>query len=61
MEVLQILHLHFVRVGTVSHKLSSLSVYDLSYDFSEPTIRDPGVVEYCGFHQNVYFHLCSDK
>ena len=34
-----------IRVGTVSHKLSSLSPYDLSYDLSGPTTRDPRVVE----------------
>jgi len=42
--MLQIVHLHFVCVGTVSHKLSSLSLYDCSHDLSGPTTRDSGVV-----------------
>ena len=56
MEVLEILHLHFLCVGTVSHKLSSLSLYD--YDLGStthrPHVRDPGVVDH-GFQQNMYF------
>jgi len=45
MEVLQILHVHFVRVETISHKFSSLSLCDLIYDLSILTTRDLGVVE----------------
>ena len=44
MEVLQILHLHFVCIGTVSHKFSSWSHHDLSYDLSRPTTSDLVVV-----------------
>jgi len=42
-EALQILHLHFVlfHIWTVSHKLSSLSYYDLS----GTTTRELGVVQ----------------
>ena len=39
---------------TVSRKLSSLSLFDLSYDLSGPTRRDTGVVEKCRFQQCVF-------
>ena len=38
MKVLQILHLHFVPVGKVSHKLSSLSLYDRVMRFSASSV-----------------------
>ena len=36
MEILQVLHLHFVCVGTVSHLLHSLSLFDLHMTFQGP-------------------------